>query len=286
MPLTERHLPNPCRFTPDMKINSLSLLSLLLIAQTSTAWSPSPFEAKYKLQRNGKEAAQTIVALKPSTVEGEFDYSSNTEGSRGIAALLGGEINQHSHFRWKDDQIIALDYRYRQKVAFKKRRRNTIFDWQQLRANGTGKKGPWEIELKPGVIDPLLVNLAMMQDRPRPDNKLTYTLIEKGREKSWRFQVFAGEQVETPAGSFATVKLQRLRSGSSRETLIWLAPDLNYLAVKILQTEGDDETLSLLVSTTVRPSAPPVAKRAATDRPGEKNQPTKDGLDRETNHQP
>ena len=45
-------------------------------------------------------------------------------------------------------------------------------------------------------------------------------------------------------GTLQTVKLRKHRDGSSSKTFIWLAPELNYLIVKLEQRE-DDELYSM-----------------------------------------
>jgi len=43
------------------------------------------------------------------------------------------------------------------------------------------------------------------------------------------------ERVTTPAGSFDTVVYRSARPESSREAIMWLAPELGYLAVQVEQ---------------------------------------------------
>ena len=49
-----------------------------------------------------------------------------------------------------------------------------------------------------------------------------------------------GEEVlDTPLGKLNTVKLERIRSAtSSRSTIIWLAPDWQFLVARIEQVDG------------------------------------------------
>ena len=54
--------------------------------------------------------------------------------------------------------------------------------------------------------------------------------------------------METALGNFKAIKLRRDRgTDSKRETWIWFAPELNYQLVKLLQTETDGKSYSLVI---------------------------------------
>ena len=57
------------------------------------------------------------------------------------------------------------------------------------------------------------------------------------------------EVVETPLGSFNTIKMLRHKPGSSRRSVFWCAPDLEFLQVKVEHTEKDgSKTVAVIKS--------------------------------------
>jgi hypothetical protein len=87
--------------------------------------------------------------------------------------------------------------------------------------------------------------------------------------------VVGKETLELPAGTFETVKILRLRENKKRETLVWCAPALNYLPVRIWQREKDDVEYeseleefseSLRVADQTSPPAAAAQEAAGTER--------------------
>ena len=59
--------------------------------------------------------------------------------------------------------------------------------------------------------------------------------------------MIANEVLETAIGPLNTVKLQRIREDEKRQTVMWLATDWDYLAVKLEQIEnGDSHQMKIL----------------------------------------
>jgi hypothetical protein len=78
--------------------------------------------------------------------------------------------------------------------------------------------------------------LALQQDK----KDVTFNVADGGKLKEYRFKVVGQETLEVPAGTFATVKVTKLRNNKKRQTYVWCAPELNYLPVRIWQRETDD----------------------------------------------
>jgi hypothetical protein len=88
-----------------------------------------------------------------------------------------------------------------------------------------------------------------------------YAIADGGSLKTYRFMVVGEETVETPAGTFDTLKLERLREDNTRYTALWCAPELNYLPVKLMQRESDDR----LVTSELRSVSDSLRKPPAPD---------------------
>jgi hypothetical protein len=76
-------------------------------------------------------------------------------------------------------------------------------------------------------------------DQGRHD--VSYTVADGGTLKEYRYRVTGKETLELPAGTFRTVRVARLRKDIDQETIIWFAPALHFLPVRIWRRDGDDE---------------------------------------------
>ena len=70
---------------------------------------------------------------------------------------------------------------------------------------------------------------------------VTFTVADGGTLKQYRYHVIGKETLDLPAGTFRTLKVAKLRKDIDQETIIWFAPVLHYLPVRIWQRDSDDE---------------------------------------------
>ena len=77
-------------------------------------------------------------------------------------------------------------------------------------------------------MDKLLYQLAIMHDLQNGRTPASYRIADGGGIKTYSFEKLGEEVVETPLGSFDTIKILRHKPGSSRKYVFWCAPDLEY----------------------------------------------------------
>ena len=109
------------------------------------------------------------------------------------------------------------------------------FDWQnsQLKAQSNAEKTT--LNLAPRIVDPLSLHLLVMADLKQGRNAREYTLAKETELKTYAITHEGKERLETPLGQLDTWRVSRHRPGSSRTTILWFAPSLNYLPVQITQ---------------------------------------------------
>ena len=109
------------------------------------------------------------------------------------------------------------------------------FDWAAGRITGTAKGEPVDVPIEPNVQDPVSIQIATMvalMDGRQPGE---IPLIEGPQAKLYAYTFERAESLETDGGTFDTLVYRSARAGSDRETLLWLAPSLGYLAVRVEQ---------------------------------------------------
>jgi hypothetical protein len=217
---------------------ALALAALLATAVAAAGDAPplAPFNADYQVQRNGKELGRATLTLRPAG-DGTWEFSERTEGTKGMASLLGVDVTEQSTFRWRDGMPEGLDYRYDQHTALKSRQRSTRFDWTA--------------PLDESAMDRNLVTIALMAALKAGAHELSFAVVDKDRVSAQRYVRGARESLSLPAGRIEAVRIDRQRENSRRTTTLWLAPRLDWLPVQIEQVEKNGETITLQLA---RPS--------------------------------
>jgi hypothetical protein len=74
-----------------------------------------------------------------------------------------------------------------------------------------------------------------MRDLARAKTAGTYLIADVDEISAYEYRNEAIETVSTAVGELATYRVSQQRQGSTRHTLLWAAPELHYLPVRIEQ---------------------------------------------------
>lgn len=151
------------------------------------------------------------------------------------------DIRESLHFRWQDNQVIPLTYRYRLSGFLIRDRENSLdYDWDKARVSGTMRGKSFTIDLSKGDLDPLGYQLQLRQDLSAGKTDMIYQVTGKGGFDEAKFSVIGEQKLKTNLGTLDTIKATKVRApDSKRETLMWFAPARDYLLVKLVQVEPD-----------------------------------------------
>lgn len=148
------------------------------------------------------------------------------------------KLRESSLFSYTENRIQPVDYHYRQSALAKDREVSLLFDWPRMLATNTAEDPNIDIKLVPDALDKLNYQLQLRIDLATLSQPGVYQLVDRKRLKEYRFEVLGEELLETAVGKLKTLKLRRLREpDASRETVIWLAKDWDYLLVQVQQEE-------------------------------------------------
>lgn len=209
--------------------------------------APALFHAVYKADYKGlpvrAEGARELTQLE----DGSYVLTSKA------TSFLASVMEQSTFRLGANNRLVPLEYRYQRKGIGKNRSAVLTFDWDSHQVLNNVQSVPWSMELPDGALDKLLYQLQIRMDLQRahaagdPWPELSYELADGGKLKTYNFEVVGEEFIDTPVGRLNTVKVNRVRENSDRETSIWLAPDYDFLLVRLVQTEGDKGGLELLL---------------------------------------
>jgi len=102
------------------------------------------------------------------------------------------------------------------------------------------EKKAFSVKTSAGIQDKASMELLLAQDLSQNKSRLIYNIVNQGEKSQYRFQKLGNEVVKTPAGTFNTVKIKVVRSTNARETVFWMAKELDYMPVKIRHREHKD----------------------------------------------
>ncbi len=176
--------------------------------------------------------------------------------ARGLTKLLmGNELFEQAEFGYADNRIVPLRY---QLDSGKKSGEDTgeiAFDWYTNTAASIHEGDAATLELGPDIYDRLSADIVVIMDLSNGRAPRTLSIAEKNTIREYTFTPQGDETIETPAGTFDTVRYLRHREGSSRSTLIWYARNAGYLPVRIEQLkDGKTAVTSVAKSVVVNPS--------------------------------
>jgi len=227
-------------------ISALLLLGPLFTHPILAAY-PSEFKVTYQLKKIGLIAAETVITLDKKDHD-TWVYQSSTETKGLVSLFRSDKIIEKTILKRFPDEIKPILYNYIHEGSKKNRNQAITFDWKNKKAKTILKGHKNNISISDDAIDNFSLQLRIMNDLNDGKLQLAYNIINKGKLKSYKFEMLGKETIDTPLGELNTTKIKRTRKNGKRTTIMWLSPELHYLPVKIQHLEKDGTDFSLKIS--------------------------------------
>lgn len=216
---------------------AISLLpSSVTFAESSTEVAPKllPFEAEYTAYRFGRDLGYATLSLQAEQ-DNQFrlDYYSKVS-----VFFLSDKRSEVSLFSYLDGKILPKTYIYERTGTGSNKSIGIEFSNQdkQIKINN-GTPITWQNEL-----DNQLYRLDTQLKLASGDTEFSYDIVNnRGSLRHYDLKVVGEETLELPYGKLNSIKVKLGRENSSRETLAWFAPTLNYQLVRLQQFKDGDE---------------------------------------------
>lgn len=210
---------------------------------------PIPFTAQYDVSLNGSNQ------LKGSRTLSEFQ---NKKGEKTYTLEYNAEhllfkIKEQSTFQWINNKLVSQFYKSERSHLFGSRKKNVRFDWLSNTANFTYKKRKGSFNIEPGVTDPLSTLFVIATKIQQGMANISVRETDDNDIETREYTVDGSETLATPIGPLETIKVSLDRKDS---TQIWLAVDLNYLAVKVRKESKNGDTYELNIREYEGPKIP------------------------------
>jgi hypothetical protein len=223
VPATDTHVP-----APDTVVNEAPVMKDPV----------PPYTAKYSVISSGTTVAEAVYTLTRSGQNWEFH--AHAKPSRMVSLFISTEIDEYSRLEARGGSLRPLHYRYEQTTGKAQDRKmlQADYDWQAGSLNVSNGAASHRLALKPDTYDPLSAQLAVIQCVKNNCGNMDYRVLDEMELQQRRFERESAETVKTALGDYSTVTVG-YRKGK-RHTIMWLAPDLHYIPVKIQQFRGKE----------------------------------------------
>ena len=217
------------------------LLTLFITLLSAPALALTPYTAVYDAKGSGFSASNHMT-LSATDSSGRMEMRSVSK-ARGFARLIKHDpIVEYTQFEEIDGKIRPIEYHYLFNNSGSKRNAWIIFDREKLVAKSLYKTVTVELDIRSDHVDRMLETLVFRTDLMSGKITEKYSYVERNSLRQAVYENLGSEIVSTKAGNFDTIKYRRQRVGSSRSSIIWFAPELEYVPVQWRHFKGDKVT--------------------------------------------
>ena len=208
----------------------LKLITLLLLASLTVSSFEPIKPSRAKLQSNVGDMVVEMKLLE----DGSWKLTSVLDGG----SLVKREESEV--FELIDNRIKPINYRFNQRILFRRYKASADFDWNTKKVSFKEDKDKGVLDLYENILGPSSASLQLRLDFRKleegniPD-QVSYDVYWKGTIKERSYDVSKDkESVETPLGVFEAYKVSRkFDETSERSQIFWLAPSLDFSVIKI-----------------------------------------------------
>ena len=211
-------------------------LFLILPSFPGHAELPGSFSATYNLYYDDLRIGVMERHLSRKE-DGSGTFESNGKLTGLAAFFRKDKISESSRWEISQGKLRPVEYKYKKTGGKKEKTETHLFDWSKNKVISTTQSDKKELNTKPGLMDKLLYQLAVMELKD-PESGIEFNLIDGITFKNYQFKYKGKETLSTPMGKLKTLKFQRKRPGVTNEnhkrsTIIWCAPSLHYLPIRV-----------------------------------------------------
>lgn len=220
----------------------LILISFISAIFIESIWAiPSDFQAIY--DANIKQAQGQLRSELISNNDDTYSFEMVTNATGIWKMLANGSVSEKSLFKIDKGALKSIQYNLDNSIRNIKS--EVLFDWKNNKIQGLYKERIINLSLEEQVIDRVLLQLQIINAIREDDDLKLITILDKDVLKN--IVIKRGNETEVigvPFGKFDSIKIEHSKTDSEKINTLWLAKELDYIPVKLTQTENGRTTFT------------------------------------------
>lgn len=227
------------------------VLGLVLYA-TPAAAQIAEYRAEYAAEYKGRNVGSSVFALQRDPETDHYVFSSSMR-AKGLLRLASPRpIVDRSDFALEGNRIVPQRFAHEDGSRKGEDNHTIEFDWNATSAMVSGDGYSREISLRTGVLDRGSLQVALMQTLAAGRQPKSFAVLDEESIDEYVYE-FAGQHtIATEMGEIEILRYRQQRAGSSRHTVIDLAPSLDYVPARIEQIRNGESQSSFLIESIER----------------------------------
>ena len=215
--------------------NLILISGLVTTIFINSSWAlPTEYSAIYNAKLKQADGVLTTQLEKNGDL---YSFELITEATGFWKAIIKGSIIERSTFAIENDQLKTYDYHLIDTIRKKPRESEAVFNWNNSIITGYYKDREINIALEDKTLSRIVLQLQIMYNQEKQIVSNDYQVLDKDALKNVSIipeQLFT--ETSVPFGTFQTIKISHQSENSERLNSLWLAPELNFIPIKISQT--------------------------------------------------
>ena len=207
---------------------------------------PSEFQAIYNAQLKQVDG-QVMMTLKKEQ-DNLYSYEIITRPSGFWRIIIDGSIREKSIFILNNGVVQSKTYELTDTIRSKPRQSLATFDWDNLLLSGYYKDRKFELPLNIDIIDRAVLQIAIIANSHQDINSAEYYILDKDKIKKVQVSKKEMVSIRVPFGQFEAIEISHASEKSDSINSLWLAPELDYIPIKIIQKEDGKTVFSASLS--------------------------------------
>lgn len=223
------------------------LLSTVVLTGAAAAAVPPAFKATYQVRHGLFTVGETRVTFsRPAPAR--YVYRSRSVATGLVALFRDTRVNERSEGRLTERGLRPERYRY-ERSGDEARRGELRFYWQEGQVVNDVGGHPWRMDIPPDTKDRVVGSVQLMHDLDAGKRALSYPIADGGHLRTYHFRVTGRERVESGVGELEALRVVRTDTDGPARTVLWCAPALNYLPLRIEHNDPEEGDYTMTLET-------------------------------------
>ena len=207
----------------------------------------APYHATYTLLQGDKRVGESVFVLRYDATSRRYAFETRSR-FRGLLRFAAPRaVVDHSEFLITNDGIQPITFRYEDGTRRGRRNLALRFDWRAGMMTVERRDDVRQDRVEPLTLDRGSVRVALMRDVANGHRSGTHVLADPDVIRTYDYTVESTEPLETALGVIEAHKIRQRREGSSRYTLTWLAPGMNFAMLRMEQHREDRDVVAFAI---------------------------------------